>query len=76
MRTRAVALTIETLVLLASGAWLYESTEWEPLITFLSALLALIGTAAWPHAKERGGMQQRGGRGSRNYQAKGDINIH
>lgn len=63
--------------LIGSLIWLMTSPGWEPLVTSIGLVAALI---ALLHSSGQGGdktnMTQKGGKGSTNYQAKGDIAVN
>jgi len=63
--------------LLGALIWLMTSPGWEPLVTtigLVAALIALLYNGGQRGDKTR--MTQKGGKGSTNYQAKGDITVN
>lgn len=63
--------------LLGALIWLMTSPGWEPLVTtigLVAALIALLYSGGQGGDKTR--MTQKGGKGSTNYQAKGDITVN
>jgi hypothetical protein len=63
--------------LLGALIWLMLEPTWEPLVTSIGLVGALIAQIS---ANKTSGdntiMKQKGGKNSKNYQSKGDINIH
>ncbi|MBL0739876.1 hypothetical protein [Chryseolinea lacunae] len=66
---------LNLIALAFSVLWLYNSRDWEPLITAIGLVGTLIAQF-FTGKKTKSGMRQRGGRNSKNYQAGGDININ
>lgn len=64
--------------LLVSLVWLYNQRELEPLLTSIGLIAALIAQlyADSNNNSDNLTMKQKGGKGSTNYQSKGDININ
>ena len=69
--------------LLAALAWLMADHSWEPLITCIGLVIALIaelkvGNDVKAESQTKGNirMQQKGGKNSTNHQAGGNININ
>lgn len=64
--------------LLGAIYWLYKEQTMEPLVTtigLIASLIALIYNKTKSESKKVI-MKQKGGKGSKNYQSKGDININ
>lgn len=66
---------LNILGLLASLICLYIDRSWEPLITSLGLVATLIAQFHVDNVKRNFKMTQKGGKGSKNYQAKGNITI-
>lgn len=60
----------------ASLIWLITKPDWEPLVSTLLLLAALIGQFISRNKNKEIKMTQKGGKKSKNYQAGGDININ
>ncbi len=67
---------LNVLALAGSLVWLYFDQTWEPMITALGLLGGLITQIYIGKQKPDIAMTQRGGKNSKNYQAKGDITIN
>lgn len=78
MKTRTILIILNIAGLLGSLIWLLTKPEWEPLVTCIGLVATLI--AQLYAGKDNNGdktiMKQKGGKGSTNYQSKGDININ
>lgn len=78
MTIKNVLIILNIAGLLASLVWLYNQRELEPLIT----TIGLVGTLIVQMFADRNNnsdnttMKQKGGKGSTNYQSKGDIKIN
>ena len=64
------------LAFVASLIWLITKPDWEPLVSTLLLLAALIGQFISRNMKKETKMTQKGGKKSKNYQAGGEININ
>jgi hypothetical protein len=69
-------IVLNILGLLGALIWLMTDQTWEPLVTSIGLIGALI--ALLFSGRQRGDtiMKQIGGKNSKNYQSKGDINVH
>ncbi len=78
MTTRTILIILNIAGLLGSLIWLLTKPEWEPFVTSIGLLATLIAQlyAGKEDNGEKTNMKQRGGKGSTNYQSKGDININ
>lgn len=61
--------------LLASLLWLYSKPGWDSIVTLIGLIASLI-TLLFTRRKDRIILKQKGGKGSTNYQSKGDITIN
>ena len=62
--------------LLGALIWLMVDTSWEPLVTSIGLVGALIAQISSDNKSgDKTVMKQKGGKNSKNYQSKGDINI-
>jgi hypothetical protein len=62
--------------LLGSLIWLMTSPGWEPLVTSIGLVAALIALLySGGQGGDKTSMKQKGGKGSTNYQSGQDINI-
>jgi len=74
---KKLLLILNLLGLLGSIIWLITDVSWEPLVTSIGLLASL--TAQLYNNRNSDSkviMTQKGGKNSKNYQSKGDINIH
>lgn len=64
--------------LLGALIWLMSSPGWEPLVTTVGLVAALIALlySGGQGSSDKTRMTQKGGKGSTNYQAKGDITVN
>jgi hypothetical protein len=78
MTTRTILIILNTAGLLGSLIWLLTKPEWEPLVTCIGLIGTLIAQvyAGKSDNGDKTIMKQKGGKGSTNYQSKGDININ
>jgi hypothetical protein len=78
MKTRTILIIFNIAGLLGSLIWLLTKPEWEPLVTCIGLIAALIAQlyTSKGESAEKTIMKQRGGKGSINYQSKGGININ
>lgn len=78
MTTRTILIILNIAGLLGSLIWLLTKPEWEPLVTcigLIATLIAQLYTGKDDTSNEII-MKQKGGKGSTNYQSKGNININ
>lgn len=77
MTTRTILIILNIAGLLGSLIWLLTKPEWEPLVTCIGLIATLIAQlySGKGDSGDKTIMKQRGGKGSTNYQSKGDINI-
>lgn len=62
--------------LLGALIWLMVDATWEPLVTSIGLVGALIAQiSSNKNSAEKTVLKQKGGKNSKNYQSKGDINI-
>lgn len=72
-----ISILISIIGFLVALIWLIMKPGWDSLIATITGLSAIIGfTLPIAIRKNKVSMKQSGGKGSQNYQAKGDINIH
>ena len=78
MKTRTILIILNIAGLLGSLIWLLTKPEWEPLVTCIGLIATLIAQiyAGKDGNVDRTIMKQKGGKGSTNYQSKGDIKIN
>lgn len=78
MTIKKILIVLNIAGLLASLVWLYYQRELEPLITSIGLIGTLIAQlyADKNSNSDNLTMKQQGGKGSKNYQSKGDININ
>lgn len=78
MTINKILIVLNIAGLLASLVWLYNQRELEPLITSIGLVATLIAQlyADRNNNSDNLTMKQKGGKGSTNYQSKGDININ
>lgn len=83
MKTKQLIISLTGAALLAALVWLMVDHTWEPLITCIGLIIALIselmvGKDVKDESQTKGNirMQQKGGKNSTNHQAGGDININ
>lgn len=80
MNTKSIIIIFTVAGLLGALIWLMTERSWEPLITSIGLVCALI--AELYNGKDGGDnkpnikMRQKGGKNSNNYQSSGDININ
>lgn len=77
MTLKSILIILNILALLGSFCWLIHDKSWEPLITcigLIASLISLICSNDDSNDKNFS-MKQKGGKNSKNYQAKGDINL-
>ena len=75
MKKTLIILNIAALI--AALIWLKVESGWEPLITSIGLVGALIAQIYSNNkSDENVKMTQKGGKKSKNYQAKGDINFN
>ena len=76
MSSKKVVAIISLISTIAFLLWLAFDPGWENFVGVLGSMAFLIGSIS---SDDNGGpsiMKQIGGKGSNNYQAKGDININ
>jgi len=62
--------------LLGALIWLMVDATWEPLVTSIGLVGTLIAQiSSNKNSAEKTVLKQKGGKNSKNYQSKGDINI-
>jgi hypothetical protein len=78
MTTKTILIILNIAGLICSLIWLYTKFEWEPLVTSIGLLGTLIAQLFKANADKptKVNMSQKGGKGSTNYQSKGDIKIN
>jgi hypothetical protein len=78
MTTRKVLIVLNIAGLLGALIWLFTQPEWEPLVTSIGLIATLVAQLFSTKGKNGDNviMKQKGGKGSKNYQSKGDININ
>jgi hypothetical protein len=78
MTIKTILIILNIAGLLGSLIWLLTKPEWEPLITCIGLITTLIGQLYTGKSDngESTKMKQKGGKGSTNYQSKGDITIN
>jgi hypothetical protein len=78
MTIKKILVILNIAGLLVSLVWLYNQRELEPLITSIGLVATLIAQlfADINNNSDNVTMKQKGGKGSKNYQSKGDININ
>jgi hypothetical protein len=78
MTVKTILIILNIAGLLGSLIWLYTKPEWEPLVTSIGLIGTLIAQLFSGKGDKRSKniMTQKGGKGSTNYQAKGDIKIN
>lgn len=78
MTIRKILIVLNIAGLLVSLVWLYYQRELEPLITSIGLVATLIAQLYDDRNSNSDNltMKQKGGKGSTNYQARGDININ
>jgi hypothetical protein len=76
MPTNTVLILLNILAILGTIIWLAVKPEWEPIVTLLGLIGALIAQIGFKSKNDRNlKMNQRGGDNSNNYQSGRDINI-
>jgi hypothetical protein len=78
MTTRNIIIILNIVGLLGTLIWLMVDPGWEALVAIIGSIIGLIAQL-YSGSNENGDktiMQQKGGKGSTNYQSKGDININ
>ena len=78
MTTKTIPLILNIAGIFGALLWLISKPEWEPLVTCIGLIATLIAQLYTSNGKnyDRTIMKQKGGKGSSNYQSKGDININ
>ncbi len=78
MKTKTILIILNIAGLLGSLIWLLTKPEWEPLVTCVGLIATLIAQLYSGNGEnvDQTIMKQKGGKGSTNYQSKGDININ
>ncbi len=78
MTTRTILIILNFAGILGSLIWLWTKPDWEALVTCIGLIATLITQllAGKGVKSNKTIMKQRGGKGSINYQSKGDININ
>ena len=78
MTIKKILIVLNIAGLLASLVWLYNQRELEPLITSIGLVATLIAQlySDRNNSSDNLTMHQKGGKGSKNYQSNGDININ
>lgn len=78
MRTRTILIILNSTALFASLIWVITKPELEPFITCIGLIATLIAQlyTSKDDNVEKIIMKQKGGKGSTNYQSKGNININ
>jgi hypothetical protein len=74
--TKQLLIILNVIALLGALIWLMLEQGWEPLVTSIGLVSSLISLLFL--GRQSGNatvMKQKGGKNSKNYQAKGDINI-
>lgn len=77
MKTKTIIIILTIAGLIGSLLWLMTDHSWEPLVTSIGLVAALIAEifGGGDSDKKNISMKQKGGKGSTNYQSGGDINI-
>jgi hypothetical protein len=78
MKIKVILIILNIAGLLCTGIWLYIKPDWEPIVTSIGLIATLITLLYSNSDSDKGDntiMTQKGGKGSTNYQSKGDINI-
>ena len=78
MTTKTILIIINIAGLIGALIWLYTKPEWEPIITSIGLIGALVAQlfSGKGDKQSKINMTQKGGKGSTNYQSKGDIKIN
>ncbi|WP_262250400.1 hypothetical protein, partial [Parapedobacter soli] len=75
MKIKNVIIILNIAGLIGSLIWLMVDKGWEPLVTSIGLIGALIAQI-YISGGTGVSMKQKGGKGSKNYQSGGDININ
>lgn len=75
---KKILIVLNIVGLLVSLVWLFNQMELEPLVTSIGLIATLIAQLYTDRNNypDNLTMKQKGGKGSTNYQSKGDININ
>lgn len=80
MSIKKILLILNILALIGTLIWLKEDKNWEPLVATITLIATLItqlyGSGDSSSNGGKTNLSQKGGKNSRNYQSKGDININ
>lgn len=78
MITKTILIILNVAGLIGTLIWLYTKPEWEPIVTSIGLLGTLIAQLFLGKEDKQSkiNMIQKGGKGSTNYQSKGDIKIN
>ncbi len=73
---KRILIVLNIFALIGTLLWLICNPDWEPLIAVITSISTLIALLYSKNDKEKNiKMQQKGGKGSTNYQSAGNINI-
>lgn len=77
MKTKKIIIILTVAGLICSLIWLMTDHSWEPLVTSIGLVTALIAEIFSGNDSNKNStlIKQTGGKGSTNYQSGGDINI-
>lgn len=78
MTVNKILIVLNIAALLVSLIWLYNEQELEALIASITAFATLVALSYAGKSSDSDNltMKQKGGKGSTNYQSKGNININ
>jgi len=77
MTTKTILIILNIAGLIGALIWLMVNPDWEPLVTSIGLIAALIAQIKFGGNEEGGiNMTQKSGKGSTNYQSGRDININ
>lgn len=77
MNIKQILIILTIAALLGSLIWLMVDPSWEPLVTSLGLIAALIAEIyGGGSGGSKNKMTQRGGKNSKNYQSGGDMTIN
>jgi hypothetical protein len=80
MTTKQIIIILTIAALIGALIWLMVDKTWEPLVTTIGLIAALIAEIYGDKGNGNNGgnvkMTQKGGKNSTNYQSGGDMNIN
>lgn len=73
---KTISAIIISICLVLSIIWYFKEGGWEPIITFGSLIVTLLGLFFFGNKNSQNKMKQKGGKNSKNYLSARDMTIY